>query len=94
MEQAEKILRRWRQQRPRDGVDERDAIRVMEHLGMDIRVGGEGHVIGFHKKLVGSAQFPMGTITVNSHAFGRQGTVHPKAIHDIVKAAIILEGEE
>ncbi len=93
MDNAEKLLRKWRQQPPTDAVDVKDAIAVMKRLGMDVREGSK-HLVASHPALVGSDLFPNGTITVSSHAFGDQGKTHPKAVKDILKAAKIIQEKD
>ena len=94
MTKAEKLLERWIQYPPKDGVACRDAVAVMEHLGMEVTTDSQHHKVGYHRSLEGSAEFPYGYITVNCHAFGKQGNVHPFAIKDILKAVRIIRGEE
>jgi hypothetical protein len=43
MDDAEKLLRNWRQSPPRDGVKCDDALKVMAFLGMDVESNNEGH---------------------------------------------------
>ena len=90
----EKVLARWMKRVPPDGAVSDQAVSVMEHLGMCPQQRASGHVTGFHPRLVGSDAFPQGVITVNCHAFGKQGVAHPAAIRDIVKAARIIEEDQ
>jgi len=90
MDNAEKLLKNWGQSPPRDGVDCKDALAVLAHLGMTVERNNQGHYQAFHRKLVGSDSFPYGSFTVNCHAYGVQGNVHPRAIKDILRAAKLL----
>ena len=71
-----------------------EAIEIMRHLGMEVTQRKTGHWTGKHATLVDSVFFPFGVVTVNCHAFGKQGVAHPAAIKDIVRAARIIHGEE
>jgi len=93
MDDGEKLLRRWKQQAPKDGADKKEIIAAMKHLGMDVREGAKGHLVASHPALIGSALFPVGTIAVNCHAFGKAGKAHPSGVKDILRAAQIIEGE-
>ena len=93
MNDAEKLLRKWKQQPPNDAVDAKDALAVMRELGMDVREGTK-HVVASHPALVGSDAFPNGVITVNCHASGKQGKAHQKAVKDILKAAKIIQEKD
>ena len=86
-----RLLSRWRQQVPRDGVDLDDVLGVMRHLKMDVQARSSGHLLATHRALIGSMEFPQGGVTINCHAFGKQGRVHPSAIRDLLKAATIIE---
>jgi hypothetical protein len=90
MNDAEKLLRNWIQNPPKDSVNCEDALRVCEHLEMNIVENNQGHFQATHLLLRGRAQFPYGGFTINCHAFSRQGKAHPKAIKDILKAAKII----
>jgi hypothetical protein len=79
---------------PADGVVAEDAIAVMRYLGMEVQLRKTGHWTGTHPALVGSDLFPQGVVTVNCHAFGRQGMAHPAAVRDIVRAARVIQEEE
>ena len=90
MDNAEKLLRKWKQTAPRGGVECSDALAVLEHLGFVVERSGKGHYQAFHRLLIGSDPFPFGSFTVNCHAFGVQGQTHPMAIKDILRAERIL----
>lgn len=94
MDDAEKLLRNWQQSPPRDGVKCEDALKVIRFLGMEIEDNNEGHYEASHPALLGTPQFPYGSLTVNCHAFGKQGKAHPKAILDIRKAAKIIQAAQ
>lgn len=94
MTKAEKLLARWQQHSPKDGVTCQDAVAVMEYLGMEVTTDGQHHKVGYHPSLVGSAEFPLGYFRLNCHAFGVQGKAHPFGVKDILKAARIIQGNE
>jgi hypothetical protein len=89
--QPDELLQRWKGIVPRDGVDCDDVAAVIRHLGMEVIRRPSGHWIARHPALIGSASFPQGVITINCHAFGKQGRAHPAAVRDIVRAATIIE---
>ncbi len=93
MDDAEKLLRSWFQKTP-SSIKWADANKVLLYLGIEAEENSQGHYQAFHKSLVGSAQFPFGSFTINCHAFGNQGEVHPKAIQDIKKAARLLQAAQ
>jgi hypothetical protein len=90
----EDLLDKWLHGVPRDGADCEDALAVMRCLGMEVARTRRGHWTAHHAALVGSAEFPYGFLTVNCHAFGKQGRAHPAAIRDIVRAARIIRESE
>ena len=94
MDDAEKLLRNWRQSRPNDGAKCEDALKVIRFLGMDVESNNEGHYEAFHKALIDSPRFRFGSFTVNCHAHGMQGKAHPGAISDILKAAKIIQAAQ
>ncbi len=94
MDDAEKLLRNWRQSPPKDGAKREDAIKVMEFLDMDVESNNEGHYEAFHKALLGNPRFQYGSFAVNCHAKGVAGRAHPKAILDIIKAAKIIQAAQ
>ena len=94
MAKPDQLLTKWKTQIPRDGVDCEDLVAVMRYLGMAVTLRKSGHWTGSHERLIGSALFPNGVITVNCHAFGKQGKAHPRAVADVVKAAELLQEEE
>lgn len=94
MTKAEKLLEQWLQRAPKDGVTCRDAVAVMEYLGMEVTTDGQHHKMGYHPALLNSDEFPLGFFRVNCHAFGIQGKAHPFGVKDILKAARIIRGEE
>jgi len=87
------LLKQWLRNRPKE-AKRKDAEAVLTQMGCEIRHGGENHLIAYHPDLVDHPQFRNGMITVNCHAFGKSGAVHPRAIEDIVKAAKCLEKKE
>lgn len=93
MDDAEKLLRNWRQSPPRTGVRCEDALKVIQFLGMRLKPvpNSQGHYHAFHAALQGSDRFRFGAFTVNCHAFGVQGQAHPRAVQDILKAAKIIQ---
>jgi len=91
MDDAEKLLRNWRQSPPKNGARCEDALKVMTFLGMDVESNNEGHHQAFHKALLNNPRFQYGSFTVNCHAKGTQGKAHSKAILDILKAARIIQ---
>ena len=92
MNDAEKLLRDWRLCKPKDGAKCEDALKVAKHLGLKLNStpNSQGHYQASHPSLIGSPQFPFGSITINCHARGVQGRAHPSAIKDILKAADII----
>lgn len=94
MDDAEKLLRNWRQSPPRDGTKCEDALKVIAFLGMEVEGNNEGHYQAFHKALLADPRFRFGSFTVNCHAGGVQGKAHPKAISDILKAAKIIQAAQ
>ena len=96
MGDAEKLLRDWRQSRPRDGAKCEDALKVVKYLNMTLKPNpnSQGHYQASHEALKGSTWFPYGSITINCHAGGVQGKAHPSAINDILKAARIIEAAQ
>jgi len=93
MDDAEKLLRKWRQSPPREGVKCEDALKVILYLGMTLKPvpNKQGHHHAFHAALKNNDRFSFGAFTVNCHAFGVQGQAHPKAVQDILKAAKIIQ---
>ncbi len=61
---------------------------------MDVEINNNNHPEAYHSALIGSAPFPNGSITINCHANGKQGEVHFKAIHDIIKAAKLIRAAQ
>lgn len=57
----------------------------LERLGWSVEQGAK-HWKAKHPSLRGCPDFPFGLVTVNAHAFGNQGEVHPDVIRDLVKA--------
>lgn len=94
MDDAEKLLRNWRQSLPKDGIRCEDVLKVMAYLKMDIESNNQGHHEAFHKALLGEPRFRYGSFTVNCHAFGVAGKAHPKAISDLLKAAKIIQAAQ
>ena len=90
MNDAEKLLRSWRQSPISDGMKCEDALKVIRFLGMDVESNNEGHYEAFHKALLNSPRFCFDSITVNCHAFGVQGKAHSGAVTDILKVAKII----
>ena len=43
MSEGEKLLSKWQQTLPKDGVPRKEVIAVMNYLGMDVREGTKGH---------------------------------------------------
>lgn len=80
------LLARWLASKPSE-AKRKEAEAVLEAMGCKIRNSGENHLIAFHPRLVGHPLFRNGMLTVNCHYQGKQGSVHPAAITDIVKAA-------
>jgi hypothetical protein len=91
---AEKLLERWSQRVPSDGVPCEDAVLVMESLSMTVTTDSQNHKYARHPKLIGSSSYPTGGFRVNCHYKGKQGVAHPAAVRDIVKAAKIIQTEE
>lgn len=94
MDDAEKLLRNWKQSLPRDGAKEEEAKKVMEFLGITVVMNNLGHLEASHEALKGHPKYPFGRFTVNCHARGKQGQAHPKGIHDIVSAAKIIQAAQ
>lgn len=94
MDDAEKLLRNWRNSLPKDGARCEDALRVMAFLKMDVEGNNEGHYEAFHKALLNTPLFRYGTLTMNCHAHGKQGKAHPKAISELLKAAKIIQAAQ
>ena len=94
MEDAEKLLRNWRQSPPRDAVKCADGLKVMAFLEMGVKGNNEGHYEASYPALLGSLQFPYGGFTMNCHAFGMPGKAHPAAIKDLLKAAKIIQDSQ
>jgi hypothetical protein len=90
----DELFRKWQQRVPQDGADCEEVIAVMRYLGMEVELRKKGHWTGKHPKLVGSVSFPQGVITVNCHAFGKQGKAHPAAIRDVLRAAKVIQEED
>lgn len=84
------LLNRWMASRPNEATD-KEATAVLEAMGCQVKVGGEGHLRAYHPGLVDHPRFRYGKITVNCHYRGKHGAVHPSAIEDIVKAALYLK---
>lgn len=96
MDDAEKLLRNWRQNLPRDGAKCEDALKVIRFLDMTLKPtpNSQGHYQASHDALKGSVRFPFGSITMSCHAFGVTGKAHPKAIQDILQAAKIIQAAQ
>ena len=94
MTKAEKLLARWTQLIPKEGVPCEDAVLVMESLGMMVTTDSQNHKYARHPKLLGSDNYPTGSFRVNCHYRGKQGAAHPAAVHDIVRAARIIQEQE
>ena len=90
MDDAEKLLRNWRQSPPKDGAKCEDVLKVMAFLGMDVESNNQGHHEAFHQALLNNPRFHYGSFTVNCHAHGVHGKAHPRAISDLLKAAKII----
>lgn len=92
MDDAEKLLRNWRNSLPKDGAKCEDVFKVIIFLGMTLKgPNSQGHFHALHDNLKGSDRFPFGSLTINCHAFGVSGKAHPRAIQDIIQAAKIIE---
>lgn len=95
MDDAEKLLRNWRQSPPKDGAKCEDALKVIAFLGMALKpANSEGHYHASHEALRNNPRFAYGSITVNCHAFGVTGKAHPKAIQDILQAAKFIQAAQ
>ena len=94
MTKAEKLLGTWTQRIPKDGVPCKDAVLVMESLGMVVTTDGQHHKFARHPKLLGSDNYPTGSLRVNCHYGSKPETAHPAAVRDIVRAARIIQEQE
>ena len=95
MDDAEKLLRNWRQSPPKDGAKCEDALKVVVFLGMTLKpANSQGHYHATHADLLNNQKFAFGSITINCHAFGIPGKAHPKAIQDILQAAKVIQAAQ
>lgn len=94
MNDAEKLLRAWKQNPPSAGAKEADALKVMNFLGLTVVRNNQNHYQASHDALKGHPRYPFGMFTINCHAGGKQGQAHPKAIKDIVSVAAIIQAAQ
>ena len=72
MEDAEKLLKNWRQSPPRDAVKCADALKVMAFLEMNVEKNNEGHYEANHPALLHNSYFAFGGFTMSCHALEDQ----------------------
>ena len=75
------------------GLRDGEVVAELERLGFDVERGGS-HAKATHPKLVDCPSFPLDLLTLNFHASGKQGGVHPGTLRDIVKAVKWIERDD